>query len=112
MKVYKIRDNIEIPLQSLPVSLPEEADVWERLLEVSELLIHELTLLVHMDVVIVMGTENGPQESLHLPHSFACRHITHYYYMTRLFRLQQNASLRDILSLKDTERERPLDATK
>ena len=73
VKVYKIRDNIEIPLQSLPVSLPEEADVWERLLEVSELLIHELTLLVHMDVVIVMGTVNVPQESLHLPHSFACK---------------------------------------
>ena len=29
-------------------------------------MIHELTLLVHMDVVIVMGTVNVPQESLNV----------------------------------------------
>ena len=57
-----------------PVALPEEPNVWE-ILEVSELLIHELTFLVHMDVVIMMGTVDVPQESLDLPHSFACTQV-------------------------------------
>ena len=56
-----------------PVALPEELDVGERL-KVSELLIHELTGLVNMDVVIVMRTVNVPQESLDLSHCFSYTH--------------------------------------
>ena len=58
-----------------PVALPEEPDVG-KCLEVPELLIHQLTLLIHMDVVIVMGTVDVPQESLDLPHSLACTHLS------------------------------------